>query len=305
MIVRDTVPERDAGAIVALVRESQPFAVITADAWLHRSLTVPEEAALHSWVAEENGMVIANAFAFRNFFGSETTAIVGVTVREAERRRGIGARLWERVLEHVRALGSTTIMATFDENDGGVAFAAERGFHETRAETHSVLDPATVDDAPPADVLLVSLADADPRDAYEVDMAATRDMPMTEPMPDMTYDEWARHVIDHPLFTRDGSFVAYVEGRAAGVSLLLSDGDGRATSMMTGTLEAYRGRGLARAVKLASIAWAREHGVHTLSTENDERNAPMLALNRRLGYVPAGRRVEYVCQRSAGSGSSL
>jgi hypothetical protein len=30
-----------------------------------------------------------------------------------------------------------------------------------------------------------------------------------------------------------------------------------------------------------------------MATHNDETNAPMLAINRRLGYVPAGRRVEW------------
>jgi RimJ/RimL family protein N-acetyltransferase len=71
--------------------------------------------------------------------------------------------------------------------------------------------------------------------------------------------------------------------------------------MFTGTLRAYRGRGLALAVKLASIAWAREHGVTSMQTNNDETNAPMLAINRRLGYRPAGRRVEWV---RAGTASS-
>ena len=32
-------------------------------------------------------------------------------------------------------------------------------------------------------------------------------------------------------------------------------------------------------------------------TTNDETNASMLAVNRRLGYAPAGRRVEYLAER--------
>jgi hypothetical protein len=31
-----------------------------------------------------------------------------------------------------------------------------------------------------------------------------------------------------------------------------------------------------------------------MATTNDETNAPMLAINRRLGYRPFGRRVEYL-----------
>jgi len=36
------------------------------------------------------------------------------------------------------------------------------------------------------------------------------------------------------------------------------------------------------------------HGITQIATRNDETNAPMLAINRRLGYQPAGRRVEYL-----------
>ena len=67
--------------------------------------------------------------------------------------------------------------------------------------------------------------------------------------------------------------------------------------MFTGTGREYRGRGLALAVKLASTRWAREHGITQIVTTNDETNAPMLAINRRLGYEPAGRRVEYLIER--------
>jgi RimJ/RimL family protein N-acetyltransferase len=127
-----------------------------------------------------------------------------------------------------------------------------------------------------------------------VDIEATRDVPATEPMDHIPYNEWEQHVLAHPLFTPEGSFVAIVDGVAAAVSLLIVDNAGRATSMFTGTLRDYRGRGLARAVKLASIEWAAANGVTQLVTTNDERNAPMLAINRRLGYEPVGRRVEWL-----------
>ena len=48
----------------------------------------------------------------------------------------------------------------------------------------------------------------------------------------------------------------------------------------------YRGRGLGLAVKLASIRWAAANGITQMVTTNDETNAPMLAINRRLGYAP-------------------
>lgn len=61
---------------------------------------------------------------------------------------------------------------------------------------------------------------------------------------------------------------------------------------MTGTHPAYRGRGLARLEKEATIAWAAEAGLEYLLTSNDSTNAAMLALNKRLGYEPRPATIE-------------
>jgi len=120
-------------------------------------------------------------------------------------------------------------------------------------------------------------------------------VPQTETTDDIPYDEWEAHVLRYPLFEREGSFVAVVDGAVAAVSLLVADREsGRATNMFTGTLREYRGRGLARAVKLATTHWAAANGITQITTTNDETNAAMLAVNRRLGYKPGGRRVEYL-----------
>ena len=119
-------------------------------------------------------------------------------------------------------------------------------------------------------------------------------MPAFERVAEIVYEEWLDFVWDNPLFTREGSFGAVVDGRVAAVTLLLVNTDiGRGVNMFTGTAREHRGQGLALAVKLASTNWAADHGITQLVTTNDETNAPMLALNRRLGYRPLGRRVEY------------
>lgn len=46
----------------------------------------------------------------------------------------------------------------------------------------------------------------------------------------------------------------------------------------------HRGRGLARAIKLQSLAQAVELGVLYVDTDNDAENAPMLHINEALGY---------------------
>lgn len=53
----------------------------------------------------------------------------------------------------------------------------------------------------------------------------------------------------------------------------------------TGVRQEYRGRGLALALKLLSIETARRYEAAYMRTNNHSLNLPMLAVNRKLGYV--------------------
>ena len=55
---------------------------------------------------------------------------------------------------------------------------------------------------------------------------------------------------------------------------------------MTAVGRRWRGRGVATTLKRATIAWAIAHGLELLETGNDDDNAPMRAVNLKLGYRP-------------------
>ncbi|HEX4526466.1 MAG TPA: GNAT family N-acetyltransferase [Gaiellaceae bacterium] len=294
--IREIDIERDASDLVGLDRECSPTTVVSVASFVHRLGTVPERSRARAWVAEVDGRVVGRAYSFLSLFATASRiAALNVAVRERQRRQGIGSALFEIALRHAHALRAEQLVSNFHENAAGVAFAQRRGFVQVRAETEACLDPRRVTAQPAAGVDLRAIDAVDPRLAYEVDMEATEDMPSTEPFEGMAYEEWEDHVLRHPLFAPSGSFLALVEGEPAAVSLLTADSEsGRATSMFTGTRRAYRGRGLALAVKLASTHWCATNGITKMFTYNDATNAPMLAVNRRLGYEPLGRRVEYL-----------
>jgi GNAT superfamily N-acetyltransferase len=62
----------------------------------------------------------------------------------------------------------------------------------------------------------------------------------------------------------------------------------------TGTHPTYRGRGIARAVKLQTLAQAVELGIPEVRTDNDSENMPMLHINESLGYTTMPGYVSFV-----------
>ncbi len=295
--IRELDPERDAAGVVELIHEVFPAAVTTVEGWRQQHASVPARARRAAWVATVDDAIVARAEASLNWFSESRTAFAGVSVREPFRRRGIGGRLWELVEQHLHALTPSRVLSMFTETPEAVAFARARGFAEVRAETMSCVDPREVDlsplDGPPIE--LVPLSRVSPEEVYEVDVITTADVPMTDSLDDIRFDEWLETIWRRPTMTLDGSFAAIDERRVVAITMLAANfAIARGFNEYTATLPSHRGRGLALQVKLASLRWAAENGITAVWTTNDETNAPMLAINSRLGYEPRLRRVEFL-----------
>jgi GNAT superfamily N-acetyltransferase len=82
-------------------------------------------------------------------------------------------------------------------------------------------------------------------------------------------------------------FVAFAGDEVVGYAKLSipPEGGDIAYHDLAGVLRAWRGRGIAGALKRTQIAWAKQHGFRRLVTANEERNVPIRRLNERHGYV--------------------
>ena len=297
-MIREATRADDPGAFAVLC-EAYPEFVTTEAGFTHRQVTLPPEAQARAWVAEEDGRVAAWARAFRRYEESGGSGQLNLAVAPDRRRRGLGSALLDRALEQ---LGEVPRVFAFAA-EAGRSFAEANGFELSQTMRVSAVDPRTVEtgELDATDVELRPLTEVGPEQTFEVDNVAVLDVPADEPPDRVTYEHWLQRHWSNPDFDLGASYAASVGGRAVAVTYTAADYPGRrAANAFTGVLPAYRGRGLARLVKLAAIRHLAERGVGLLVTDNDERNAPMLAVNTRLGFRPYGSHYIYV--RESGNG---
>ncbi|PWR09664.1 GNAT family N-acetyltransferase [Micromonospora acroterricola] len=289
MRIRVAQPD-DAPAVVALRAMVYPYLVRGVESTRKMIAEPPPEKGWTAFVAEVDSRVVGWVSAQR--VGWTSTPDFGdislLHVQPEHRRRGIGTALLASATGHLTPLGVRRIR-TWAQPDA-LPFARRHGFEPSRELRYSALDldPAPALPAlpePPPGVRLRPIAELDPHRLYEANAASSVDEPGDVPVDAVSYESWQYDVWDNLGLDKTASTAAEVDGELAAFSLVKRDGD-RMWSDYTGTVPAYRGRGLARLVKTAALHRAAAGGVRTAYTSNDEANGPMLAINTKLGYRP-------------------
>lgn len=213
------------------------------------------------------------------------------------RRQGVGTTLLTGISARAAAGGKIGLhIPASASRPFAIEFLRHRGFEEHERMTALRLDlaglePPVVD--APVGVTLTTLA-AHPdlvRGVHRVALEAFADIPGgDEPMAVGDLAEFRARDIDRDSIPAEAFFVAVDEatGDVVGYSSLMLTPGSTTTAWydMTAVLRAWRGRGLALALKRATIGWAIGRGLTALDTGNDVDNGPMRAVNARLGFRP-------------------
>lgn len=224
-----------------------------------------------------------------------------VVVAPESRHQGLGAQMYEDALSEACERGATHLESSvLEAHPGSLQFAQKRGFEIEHHAFVSSLDLAMFDERRFDDLMthvqgdgfrFFSLAEAGVTDEnkhklYEVNRASALDNPGNNGIfPD--FYSFSKNVFEASWFRADTQIIAAHGKDWVGLSAIgVYKEDHYAYNAFTGVLREYRGHGLAQALKLQTILLAKREGVRCVRTNNDSQNAPMLAVNRKLGYKP-------------------
>jgi GNAT superfamily N-acetyltransferase len=228
-----------------------------------------------------------------------TVGSVLLTVLADRRRRGVGTALYRDLSRWCADHDVETIEASVEADDEkSVGYALRRDFIEVERYPKRVLElgdlvPPTI--APPGGVEIVSWAERPEvaRGIYAVAVEAYADVPGGEDEIMEPFEGWLAHDMQGSGDRPDATFVALAGDEVVGYAKfsLTAAQPTVAFHDMTGVKRAWRGRGIAAALKRAQIGWAKANGYERLETGNEERNEPIRRLNASLGYHESPGRV--------------
>ena len=225
------------------------------------------------------------------------------------RGRGMGSVLYDFILKKLDEFGDVNLLTTDTREDepDTIRFLEKRGFVQTIREPISRLDVVSFDDSRfettfqcvmDANIKLCAVAElqeCDPncwRKIYELDWAVTQDIPSSSPFTKPEYETYVNQMKDTRRGHHPEGFVIAVApsdtdeyGDYVGLSILHTN-EANPTKLytnVTGVLRSHRRMGIATAMKVRAIQFAREYGATEIETENEENN-PMFDLNAALGF---------------------
>ena len=266
------------------------------------------------WVAVQGSRVVGYAAYGQPVYGYHPNKFaVDVAVLPEYRRRGIGAALYDQLVAGLAALQPQILRAdAYGDLPEGVQFLEQRGFWEVFCETPMHLQVDTFDATPYAGLeerlralgihvrTLSDLAgDADrDRQAYDLYWEVTEDVPREGELNVMPFREWAKWTLKDPLVPHDGYLISVCGDEYVGLAEFgTTPGSDVLQGGLVGVKRAFRRKGVALAMHVRAIAYARAHGYARIATSTAAANVGMRALYERLGFVrqPDWIQMEKVC----------
>ncbi len=257
----------------------------------------------HRWVAEDPAsreVVAAGELNHMPWSYHPQKFWMDLQVHPDWQRRGIGQTMFDKLSAELQSQNAIVIRTSAQESKAdSVRWIQRRGFVEKMRNWESHLDVSAVDvtkfakrEDVPAGIEIVTLKDEGAEDGeclravFDMVNEIGPDIPNPDVYTASTFDMFLSG-IRSPDSLHEGYFLAKAGDRYVGISnLWRSEGSPDVLYQgLTGVLREYRGRGLAWALKMRTIAFARERGYQQIRTWNNTMNRHILNINEALGFV--------------------
>ena len=254
-------------------------------------------------VEDERGDIVGTSHCRRRESMTDGLFFLNASVSPIATGRGIGSELLRVNEEFAWGLGCRRLTAFVAESDPRArGFAERRSYVLGRHLFESVLCLSEVPSGKIDEALdrvsrfgveITSLADvgfdiATARKLFELSHECDKDEPATVEFGLQTYEDFDRTVFQAAWFDPKSVLIAVADGQWVGMHTFGLDPQNTIANVtvdFTGVLKEFRGRGIATALKLQGVRLAAQFGGTKILTHNDSQNAPMLAVNKKLGYV--------------------
>lgn len=229
---------------------------------------------------------------------------VNVMVDPDQQQQGYGSALYDHLLLEARQRHADRLRGfTRADKPASLRFLERRGFTETLRSWESRLPVAEFDfsqfanadaRAAAAGMTLTTLAELMTGDSesvmrqlYDLDMLLSADVPAVEPFTRIPFDTWRQRYVGGPNFLPDAWYFAVIDGEWAGMSnLWRSAAEPQVLWQgLTALKREHRGKGIAMALKLQTVRYARANGYTEIRTFNESKNRAMLRINEAMGFV--------------------
>jgi GNAT superfamily N-acetyltransferase len=304
-------------AAVGVVNAVYPEYLDTVEDWRFEDAHRAPHIQMQRWLADLGGAPVAygNYSQFEGMYHPHKFSVF-VAVLPAQQGQGIGAALYDLIVAAVERLGPISLRSRAREDMArSTRFLRDRGYAEDMREWESRLDVDAFDPGPYAGheaalrtegiriATLAELLQKDPdcrEKLWALDVELTGDVPHPEPHTPITRESFDAWVFGNPNFLPEGYFVALDGAHYVGSSALWNSkaDPSELYTGLTGVRREYRRRGIALALKLRDIAYARQRGVKLIKTWNEKNNRGMLSINEALGFVKQPAWLNFVKQLS-------
>ncbi len=228
-----------------------------------------------------------------------------VVVSQEHRHQGLGSRLYQEIEQVSLNSSIRELWATFpDTMPESRVFAEKRGFTLISHSIGMRLELEGLDLQPYLDLTaelekqgfeftsmeVLGNTQADQQKLYMLnDVTSSQTMGSEGEHAWSSFEDFQKSVCQSDWYKPAGQMIVIEKNTSNWVAMSAItrfEGQEEAYNLFTGVDEAYRGRKLAQAVKARALLFARDGlGVKAVRTNHNALNEPMIAIDRKLGYV--------------------